>query len=227
MVTGNPPASPAPRRVALPRWMNGRLLVGVAFVLLSIIGAGRLVSGARRTVAVVAVVHDVAAGTTITPSEVRLLRVHLPASSRNRYAGETNAVVGKQLGRALEADELVPIAALGTPEAGVTVVVPLGPDSAPELSPGQRLSVWLSTPTCAARALLEDVAVQAVHANRAGSFSSTGGQTVVLRIAPDLAGRVVSALAYPNVQLRAVRVDGPPRALGTLPDLAGCGGRQQ
>jgi hypothetical protein len=207
--------------------MNGRLLIGVVFVLLSIIGAGRLVSGARHTVAVVAVASDLAAGTTITPSEVRLVHVHLPASARGRYAGGTDAVIGRQLARSLEADELVPVAALGTPEPSVTVVVPLAPDAAPDLSPGQRVSVWLSTPTCSARALVEDVAAQAVHANHAGSFSSAGGQTVVLRIPPDLAGRVLSALAYPNVQLRAVRVDGPLRTSSPLPDLAGCGGRQQ
>ncbi|HJQ44087.1 MAG TPA: SAF domain-containing protein [Jatrophihabitantaceae bacterium] len=214
--------SPVPRRVALPRWLNRRLMLGAALVLLSVAGSARVVAGAQRTVPVVAAARALAVGTTITTSEVMVVRVRLSAAARARYAADPAAVIGRQVARPLAADELVPVAALHVQPAAVTVVVPLPPDSAPVLAAGQRVSIWLTAPSCSTRLLMADVPVQSVHENRAASFAAAGGQTVVLQIAPDLAERVMVALAIEDVQLRAARVDGATALWADLTDLAPC-----
>jgi hypothetical protein len=65
-----------------------------------------------------------------------------------------------------------------------------------------------------------------VHADDRGSFADgTGGQDVVVSVAPELAERVVAALAVDEVKIRAGVLAGPrDEPLGALPDLTPCAG---
>jgi hypothetical protein len=132
--------------------------------------------------------------------------------------------VGRRLNRPLGRGELVPAAAVATPAALTSVTIPFGADAAPTLAPGQRMRIWLSTKACPSALLLADVAVQAVHASGGGSFSAAGGQNVVVTVEPELATRVVDALAQGGATIRAGVLSGPgaPTANSDLPDLSGC-----
>jgi hypothetical protein len=130
--------------------------------------------------------------------------------------------VGRQLVQPVLEGQLVPGTAVRPADSAATVVVPLAADAGPRLSAGQRIRVWVATPSCSPRVLLDDVPVQAVRNPDGGSFSAAGGQTVTLDVAPPLADRVVDALAIDKSVLRAARLDGPVGPVAALPDLAPC-----
>jgi hypothetical protein len=198
------PGSPQPRRIATPSWLDLRLVLGVLLVLVSVLIGAKVVSGATRTYPAVAVTHDLAAGTVLTDDDVTVRQVQLPDRGRGVYLTATVQAVGKRLGRPVSRNELLPLGAVAEVGAQVKLTVPLAGGNAPTLHAGQRIEVWLSTSTCASVVLLPGVTVQAVHADTGGSLSAgTGGQDVVVDVAPAAANRVIQALAIDAAQLRA------------------------
>lgn len=214
--------SPPPRRVATPRWLDLRLILGVVLVLAAVLLGAVVVSRARHTGHEVAVTRDLAAGTTLRADDLRLVDAQLPDGGA--YLPSTDRAVGKVLTRPLTSGELLPAAALGTQPRATTVTIPFGADAAPQLHRGQRVVVWLSTPSCPNLVLLPDVVVQDVHAADASTFAGPGaGQDAVLTIAPPLAERVVAALAIEKAAIRAGVLSGAPQdPAASLPDLGGC-----
>lgn len=218
------PGSPRPRRIAPPSWFDLRLVLGVALVLGSVLVGARVVSSAKHTYARVAVRHDLAPGTVLTAADVELAQVQLPGPGRKRYLRRVADAVGKQLNRPVAAGELLPVAAVGRPAPRTTVTVPLASGTAPDLRKGQRIEIWVSTKTCTSVVVLPDVTVQAVHTDSGGSFGSRdAAQDVVISVAPDLADRVVSALALEEATVRAGVLIGPAaRSTAELADLSTC-----
>ena len=218
--------SPTPRRVAMPRWLDLRLVLGVALVLAAVLIGATVLARARHTDKELAVTRDLAAGSTVRAADLRLVDTQLPADVRRDggYLSDAADVVGKVVARPLHKGELVTASALGVATSATTVSVPFAADAAPSLARGQRIVVWLSTPACPSIVLLPDVAVQDVRAADAGSFSSGGtGQDVVLSVAPELAQRVVQALAIQDATIRAGVLTGPsPVTKAALPALGPC-----
>jgi hypothetical protein len=223
------PVSPRPRRISTPSWFDLRLVLGIVLILASVLIGARVVSSASRTYPRVAARHDLAAGSILTPSDVTLARVQLPHGGTGVYVSQLEDAVGKQLSRAVSAGELIPAGALGNTVAQTTVTVPLAAAAAPDLRKGQRIELWVSTSSCSSLVLLPDVTVQAVHADEDSAFSTgSGEQDVVISVAPDLADRVMQALALDEAQLRAgILVGGQETRSGgdpILPDLTPCAG---
>jgi len=219
------PPSPAARRVTPPSWLDLRLVLGVLLVLGSVLVGSRVVAGARHTYPRVAVRHDLAAGTVLAAGDLRLVQVQLPDRGGRVYLRRLDQAVGQRLTRPVAGGELLPAAAVEPAPARTTVTVPLASGSAPQLHKGQRIELWVSTPQCASVVLLPDVPVQAVHGDTGGSFAAgSGGQDVVVSVAPGAAERVVAALALTDVRLRAGVLTGPAPAgeSPVLPDLAPC-----
>jgi hypothetical protein len=214
--------SPKPRRVAPPRWLDLRLILGVVLVLAAVVLGAVVVSRARHTDREVAVTRDLAAGTTLRADDLRVVDAQLP--DRAAYLASADDAVGKVLTRPMSAGELLPAAALGAAPAATTVTVPFAADATPQLHRGQRIVVWLSTPSCPNVVLLADVVVQDVHSADVGTFAGTGtGQDAVLTVSPALAQRVVAALAIEKAAIRAGVLTGAPSdPAPVLPDLTGC-----
>jgi hypothetical protein len=218
------PGSPRPRRIAPPTWFDLRLVLGVVLVLGSVLIGAHVVSSAKHTYARVAVRHDLAAGTVLGAGDVELAQVQLPGPGRTRYVRRVADAVGRQLNRPVAGGELLPVAAVDRPAPQTTVTVPLASGAAPDLRKGQRIELWVSTKTCSSVVVLPDVAVQAVHTDSGGSFSSgAAGQDVVISVAPELADRVVTALALDEATVRAgVLVGAAAASTAELSDLAAC-----
>lgn len=204
-------------------------MIGVVLVLASVLIGAKVVGGANHSDRMLAVTRDLAAGTLLSSADVTVVRVQLPGRGNGVYLPRDADVVGKQLNRTLAGGELLPAAALGTAAALTTVTVPFDADAAPGLAPGQRIEIWLSTKACATVVLLADVTVQNVRASSRSSFSSSGGQNVVLSVTPALAGRVVGALALDGATIRAGILTGPAQAAGSsaLPDIGACATQQR
>jgi SAF domain-containing protein len=202
-----------------------RLVLGVVLVLGSVLIGAKIVSSANHTYRMLAATRDLAAGTLLSTDDVTAIRVQVPDHGDGIYLPSDADVTGKQLNRPLADGELLPAAALSRPAALTTLTVPFTADAAPTLSPGQRVEIWLATKACASSVvLLADVAVQDVHASAGTSFSSAGGQNVVISVPPELAGRVVGALALDGATIRAGILTGPaqPGANDRLPPLNAC-----
>ena len=226
--------SPEPRRIATPRWLDLRLVLGVVLVLAAVLVGATLVSRAGDTHPVVAARHDLAAGTVLRAADLTTVDARLPAGGKGVYLAKVGDAVGRTLDRAVTSGELVPSASVAAVAAGTTVTVPFAAGAAPDLRSGQRIKVWVSSTTCASVVLLPDVTVQSVRRG-SGSLSSTSdGQDVVIAVAPAQADRVIAALAIDGAQIRAGVLVGPAAAsssaapspvAGQLPsDLAGCAG---
>jgi hypothetical protein len=219
------PVSPTPRRIETPRWLDLRLVLGVVLVLASVLIGAKIVSGAGRTYSAVAARHDLAAGTIVGAADLKVAEVRLPDRGRGVYLTDPDDAVGKELGRAVSAGELLPADAVATVAARTTITVPLAAGAAPDLRKGQRIRLWVSTKSCSSVVLLPDVTVQAVRSDTGGSFSSgSGGQNVVVSVAPTLADRVVQALALDEVTLRGGVLVGSTSGsrADPLPDLGPC-----
>lgn len=143
------PASPRASRLSKPGWLDGRLLLGVLLVLVSVVVGARTLSAADRSTLVWATTGDVALGSQLSSSDLAPVRVRL-YDNVDRYLDATSPPpVGYVVRRALGAGELLPDDALVLPEDGafrlVTVPVEAG-HFPPDLADEQEVDVWVSPP---------------------------------------------------------------------------------
>jgi hypothetical protein len=216
-------SSPTPRRVQAPSWLDFRLAVGVVLVLASVVGGALLFASADHRQARWSVTRDLAAGTVLTPADVRSIRVQL-AESDSRYVPATEAVVGRALGVPLSAGQLLARADVVAAPLGVSVTIPLRPDNGPNISQGNRITVWLSTKSCQGVVLLSGVAVQAVSRADNGGFGSDAGSVLVVNVTAADAKRLVSALDLEGAVIRAGVLSAGQSPDPPAPDLAACAG---
>lgn len=220
------PASPTPHRTRRPRWLDLRLVVGVALVLGSVLLGAVVVSRAQASTSVWSLRRDLPAGSVLAAGDLVAVDVRL-GNAADRYVASDRAVVGTRLAADVGAGQLLPGGALGSGDDVdlVTVSIPFATADAPSIARGDHITVWLSTPTCASVVLLPTVAVQEVG-DPGGGLTATDGLEVVVTVSPALADRVVSALALDDVTLRAGVLSGgggSTTAAPDLPDLSGCG----
>ena len=239
------PASPRASRLATPGWLDGRLVLGVLLVLVSVVVGARVLSSADRSTAVYAVTGDLAAGTVLDAADLKQVRVRLFDNADSYVAGSAPPV-GYVLRRALGAGELLPKRALSAPVEvdfrEVTVPVEVG-HLPLELARGAQVDVWV-TPEAAgkqeaapaegadpatpdelalrgAQLVLQGVTVQDVQ-REGGAFSGSTSLPVVLQVRPgDVAG-LVSAMSLGRIDL--VRVPREVEGSGRLDPAAGAGG---
>lgn len=239
------PASPRASRLATPGWLDGRLVLGVLLVLVSVVVGARVLSAADRSTVVYAVTRDLAAGSVLESGDLRQVRVRL-FDSAERYVAAGAPPLGYVVRRGLGAGELLPREALDSPEQDVdwrevTVPVEVG-HLPPGLVDGAQVDVWV-TPQAAgapqppaaggeppatpdrlqlhgAQLVLQGVTVLDVQAE-GGAFSGSTSIPVVLQVRPADVSGLVSAMSLGRIDL--VRV---PRAVeggGRLEPAAGSG----
>jgi hypothetical protein len=221
------PGSPSASRLASPSWLDGRLVLGVLLVLVSVLVGAKVLAGADRTQRVWSATHDLAPGTVLTSDDVQLTSVRLLGSSGRYLAGP--APVGYVVLRGVGADELLPHDALTAPgkqvqRREVTVAVAYG-HLPTDLRSGEVVDLYVTPDEKAVRRgekgvdltvprlVLSDLVVSRV--TRSSGLTSSG-QTVpvVLSVDPSQVLAVVQALADGPVDL--VRVpDAHVAALAT------------
>lgn len=217
-------SSPQARRVKAPGWLDIRLILGIALVVGAVVVGALVVAAAGRTRPVLAVTRDLAAGSHLDAGDLSVVQVRLPDGAAGRYLSDRAQAVGRQLDRPLARGELLPAAAVAQIPARTTVNVPLADGAAPGLHTGERIEVWLSTPSCPPVVVLPDVTVQRVRAAETTRMGIRGGQDIVLSLDPPLAERLIAALARDGASVRAGVLSGPLRTASApdLPDLDTC-----
>lgn len=215
-------ASPTPRRITRPSWLDLRLIMGVGLVIVSVLVGATVVSRSDHRAPVWTLRHAVAAGTVLAPADVAVRRVQLGASAGG-YLPASESVVGRTVRADLGAGELIPRAVLAVPTPGVTVSIPLTGDHAPRVSVGDRVIIWLSTKTCRGAVLLGGVPVQDLRTSGGGPLSGDPGIGLIVRITPSDADRLMSVLDLDGATLR-VGVLSAGEAPAVPTDVSGCAG---
>ena len=237
----DPPASPRASRLATPGWLDGRLVLGVLLVLVSVVVGARVLSSADRSTLVWAASKELTAGTLLAAGDLEPVRVRL-FESTGQYVGADGAPpVGYVVRRGLGAGELLPQGALTEPERGaelrlVTVPVEVG-HYPPTLRDDQRVDLWVTprldaeptgtgAPAAApaaggsgplvlrgAQQVLSQVVVAAGPVE--GELAAAGGTVpIVLQVRPQDVDEVVSAMGLGRLDL--VRVPREDEATGDL-----------
>ena len=221
-----PPAAPA-RRLASPRWLDTRLVLGVLLVLVSVLVGARVLAGADRSQLVWATDRALAPGSVLAQDDLVAVQVRLFDSAGRYLDAASPAPVGYVTSRGLGAGELLPAEALRLPGQDVdfrlvTVLVEVG-HVPPDLTDGQQVDVWL-TPTRDPGAVVAlptaevldqggvivVLSAVTVSAGPTEASLSSGGSAVpvVLQVRPGDVGSLLSAV--PLGRLDLVRV---PRVL--------------
>lgn len=205
------PPSPPATRIGRARWSDPRLGVGIVLVCASVAIGSRVVAAADDSRAVWALTRDLAAGSTLTSSDVTVRHVRLDGVVNPYVAAAGSSPVGAVLGRDLTAGELLPAAAVAPAgrDAERLVTVPVGRDRLPlGLEPGQRVDVYVSSAASATAAAAASGAARQVLAvsgarvdevEQAGRYGGEG--RVVLAVPPARVAGLVSSIAAGSVDL--------------------------
>jgi hypothetical protein len=215
IVVIDPPASPKANRLATPGWLDGRLVLGVLLVLVSVVVGARVLSSADRSQTVWAAARDLAPGSVLTADDLHRTRVRLFGSDTKRYVSG-GAPVGYVLRRGVGADELLPYFALVKPTDDVAyrlVTVPVARGHLPPtLTRDMQVDVYVTpagragTAPVAASPRLVVRNVTVLQRPRTSGF--TGGATpeesIVLRLRPTEVPLVLAAMSEGRIDLVGV-----------------------
>ncbi|MGW9627046.1 SAF domain-containing protein [Microbacterium sp. NPDC055521] len=142
-------------RAHRPFFGDLRFLIGVALVLASIAGVWVLVSTSRQTAPVLQATRTVLPGETISSAELQVVEVGLGALS-DSYLAPQSLKPGAVAVRTLTAGELVPLAAVGDPDALRTTSVVIRSTAVPaDVSAGAVVELWHAPPIDEGRAFEE------------------------------------------------------------------------
>lgn len=213
-----PELSPPARRPQRPTWLDLRLLVGVLLVLAAVITGARVVSAADDSVTVWAMTADLAAGTTLTESDIETIDVGLGEHAAAYVAAGSNPA-GLTLTRDVNAGDLLPASALdeGSDLVGLALSVPAS-NIPMSVARGDRVSIYATgadgaagaadTATTGATVLVVDAAAVADVSERSQGALSVGSgdlqivvripECAVAAILDDTADRVLTVIEVPS-----------------------------
>src|SRR5205807_7724271 len=103
-------SSPAPR-VALPRWLDARVAVGLLLVLVSVAAGARVVSSAGHLTPVYVAAHDLVPGEQVASGDVTVARVRIDGDVSRYLSASASVPVGYVVTRVVGAHQLLPAAA--------------------------------------------------------------------------------------------------------------------
>ncbi len=112
-------------RLKSPSWLDGRMVVGVLLVLLSVAIGAKIVASSDRYDAVWAASHDIAAGSTLTRADLEQVKVRFHDHGGGYFAVSSGSLVGRTASQALFAGQLIPADAVPNGRTGSMRLVTL------------------------------------------------------------------------------------------------------
>lgn len=192
------PPSPIAARLALPRWLDLRLVVGVLLVLVSIVVGARVIAAADRTVPVLVAAADLVPGQPLTADLVENRGVLLEQGLDQYFTGAVGG--GYVVVRPVARGELLPRSAVSPAtetEAVRYVTLPVpGPEAPAGLSAGAVVDVWLTPADGAGPAsmLLSGVTVTAASSGSGGLTGTSSQAQVTLAVVDEELEEVTAEL---------------------------------
>jgi hypothetical protein len=204
-------ASPPASRLATPRWLDTRLVIGVVLVLLAVVVGARVFATADRYTRVYVASHPLAPGEHLVAGDLTVGQVRFHGQG-DAYIAVTGAPpVGYLVTRYVGAHELVPLDALSASATAAAasrfVTVPVQPGHLPDdLGHGDLVDVYLTAKPAGGAAvpaptLVLPAAAVADSSGGARSFSGTSTISVVLSVPTERVGQVVHAVESGTIDL--------------------------
>jgi hypothetical protein len=187
--------TPSARRATAPGWRDPRLWIGVAIVAASVLAGALVLGTSDDTVPVWAAADSLGAGHTLTADDLTVRRVGFAdaADGALYFGAEQQVPSGQRLLHDVAAGELLPRAAVGSPDDAALRQVPISvaSDQVPgSVGAGDVVDVYLrpstrtgcaGSPVCSGRPVLAAVTVlDAPPADEA--FGAQGGRMLVLGV---------------------------------------------
>ena len=124
-----------------------RLWAGIGFILLAVLLTSNFLSRAGTRVGAVVLTHDVAAGSTLSLSDIQSVQVNLP--NHQNFFDDVDAVLGLKATRDLFAGDLLQrnAASANIGEAMRTISVPIRAGHLPNVQHGSLVDVWMTPST--------------------------------------------------------------------------------
>jgi len=204
-----------------PAWRDPRLWIGIVLVAASVVVGARVLAAADDTVQVWAAAGDLGAGRRVEPDDLVAQRVRF--ADRDALQGyftvDDQLPADLELTRSVGEGELLPRAAVGTPDQTGLVEVPVAVESElvpPDVESGDLVDVYVVAPISAdadgrepqappaGPALTEATVVAAPELE--SSFGTSGKRQLVLGVEQEAAAAFFSLLArYDAPSLTVVR----------------------
>lgn len=209
------PAAPTPRRMARPRWLNVRVVLGVVLVAVAVVAGATVVGGSARTVPVWAANRDLAAGTVLTTQDLVRVDVNLGGTAGHYLGADADSPAGRAVVAPVATGELIAVSDVEPAPAGRVVVVGVSPDRMPPgVDHGSVIDLYLTTSGATTadgvqtEIIQQEVTVQSVTAPDAGGLSaaSSNGYQLALLLSSDEADQLVRTL--PRGEVTVVLVSG-------------------
>jgi hypothetical protein len=210
------PAPPA-SRLKPPSWLDGRLVVGVVLVLLSVVVGAKVVASSANYDEIWAAAHELAPGTTITKGDLVVVKVRFHDHGDGYYAASGSTLVGRTTISPLSAGQLIPVGAVPAKPPAPTrlVTVPVAKLHMPHDSnlQGTQVDLYVTVKNAvgqgqsgqdAPRLVLANVTVADTISD--SSLGGSSGSGVVLEVPVPYVDAVVGAVESGSIDL--VRVPG-------------------
>jgi hypothetical protein len=203
------PASPKASRLALPRWLDPKLLLGLLLVIVAMLLGARVFASADDTVAVYQVKSAMFTGDPVTADSMVVTRVHFSESSvADNYVSAAQPLpTGQVVNHDLRAGEMLTQGSVSpkTQTPTVELSVPISTGDITLVTKNSRVDVIVvpnsttGTAKAAPTKVLSNVLVTSVPGGSGGAFSggSSGGSSITVRVNP------ASQTAFDSVKLAA------------------------
>lgn len=201
--------SPRASRLATPRWLDGRLVLGVLMVLFSVVAGARVVAAADHYTQVYMSRAALIPGEHLTATDLSVTQVRLPGVGP-AYVAVGVPPVGYVVTRYVAPGELIPRAALSAAPASVTasrfVTVPVQPGHLPDgLGHGDLVDMYLTTKNISGTPPAPVLVLSAVPVDSAdggsGSLSGSTAMSVVLAVPAAKVNRAIAAVESGTIDL--------------------------
>ena len=194
------------RTLARVRWRDGRLWLGVALIIVSMLVGAKLLSHSDDRVMVWRATHDLSVGA--MPTDLEPVAVALGDSSAG-YVLANQDPVGI-LVHPVAAGELLPAASLGEADSGAmrVVTLPVEPLHSPVgLQPGDRVDIWATPAESSMPGISRLVEASANVAAIAADSMGVGGELgVAVSIPEDRADALIAAMRGGSIDLVSVPI---------------------
>jgi hypothetical protein len=195
--------------LATPRWLDGRLVVGVVLVLFSVVAGARVFAAAGRYTQVYVARAALVPGEHLSATDLVIGQVRLPSVGA-AYVAAGVPPVGYVVTRYVAPGELVPRGALSASPVMVTasrfVTLPVQPGHLPDgLSHGDLVDVYVTAKSTTATPPAPVLVLTAVPVDSAddgsGSLSGVTAMSVVLSVPTAKVSRAIAAVEAGTIDL--------------------------
>jgi hypothetical protein len=183
--------SPRASRLATPRWLDARLVLGVVLVLVAVVAGARVFAAAGRYTKVYVARHALVPGEHLDASDLSVGQVRFSGEGASYVAVGGVAPAGYLVTRYVAAGELVPLTALSASASAAAasrfVTVPVMPGHLPaDLVHGDLVDVYVTAKVAAGDKVPPPTQVLSsvsVDSDGGGSQSDSVGSTVAVVLA--------------------------------------------